>query len=198
MNPSSFEPITQTDFIGPARNLAAMLCRKATHAGPHKLLLIGPPGTGKTSLANYFAGQLTPHEVFIESVNGRNLSVERVREWEAGSHYRPLAGQFSVKVVNEAQAIQPAAADALRTYLDSLPDHCAVVLTANGRLADLPEPLQSRAQQFPVAGPAPGDIAELLHKFGLNGESNAIAQGCRGNVRAALLDAQSVLDLKNS
>lgn len=195
--PASFIPTAPAHFIGPARRYAAMLTTKASRPGPHKLVLIGPPGTGKTSLANYFAACLTSHTTQIEAVNGRNLSVERVRHWEESAAYRPMAGSYSVKVINEAQSIQPAAADALRTYLDDLPPHIAVILTANGTLSTMPEPLQSRLQHFPLAAPSPSEVSALLHSFGLNGQGDKIAETCGGNVRAALLDAQSVIDLQS-
>ncbi len=112
--------------------------------------------------------------------------------------YPVVAGAYSVKIINEAQCVQPAAADSLRTYLDDLPAHVAAILTANGTLAQLPEPLQSRCQHFPLAGPSASEVSALIHRFGLNGTGDKIAQGCNGNVRAALLDAQSVIDLSSA
>lgn len=173
-----------------------MLSRKATQLGPHKVLLIGPPGTGKTSLANFFAAQLTTHETQIERITGKSLSTERVRDWECSAAYRPISGNYAVKIINKAEGIAAGPADCMEGFLDDLPAHIAVIITANGTLSGLAEPLQTRLQHLPVTGPSPAEVSALLHTFGLNGQGDRIAQGCNGNVRAALLDAQSIIDLQ--
>ena len=54
---------------------------------------------------------------------------------------------------------------------------------------------QTRLQQFKVTAPATEEISRLLSKWKLTKQFlNEIAVGCGGNVRAALLDAQSILD----
>jgi hypothetical protein len=72
----------------------------------------------------------------------------------------------------------------------------AVLATSNQRLDQLSERFQTRFQQFRLAPPAETEIAAFLQQFGLNGEAQAIVTKTKTNVRAALLDAQSVIDCK--
>lgn len=145
---------------------------------------------------NMFASQLAGHPCQVESINGRDVSVDVVRQWKANCQYRPLCGGYAVIVINELDLATPAAQDLLLSFLDCLPAHCAVLATSNQSLAGLAERFQTRFQQFRLSPPSAAEIAALLENFGLNGQSAGVAERAKGNVRAALLDAQSVLDAK--
>jgi replication-associated recombination protein RarA len=196
--PSSYIPRTPAEFIGPAAKLASVLERKSRNAlasgQPIKLLLHGAPGTCKSALANMLASLLTSHTTQIECCNGRNVDIERVRRWQDSLPYRVMGSGFRVLVINEGDTIPGAAQDALLSLLDDLRGHWAVIVTCNSRLDQLTPRLQTRFQAFAVMLPSETEIAALLEQFGLNGQSTRIARACNGNVRAALLDAQSVID----
>jgi replication-associated recombination protein RarA len=55
-----------------------------------KLLLYGPPGVGKTSVVEMVARELTGSPLAIEDFNGREVTVEVVREWMHGLAYGSL------------------------------------------------------------------------------------------------------------
>lgn len=198
--PSQYKPKTPEDFIGPARAVAGVLCRKADAARqdgcPMKVLLHGDPGTGKTAVANVVATRLAFHSTAVETVNGKAVDVDLVRKWHSAFPYRHLGDGFRVIVINEVDTITRAAQDLLLSVLDELPAWWTVIGTMNKACADVTARFQTRFQQFTVGAPSVADIAALLETFGLNGQAKPIAQGCGGNVRAALLDAQSVLDCK--
>jgi replication-associated recombination protein RarA len=199
-SPSTYAPQSPADFIGPAAKLALMLERKSANAratgAPMKILLHGDPGMGKTALANMVARLLSAHPTQIESVNGQDVGISLVRQWHASFPYLHLGGGFRVIIVNEVDTVTPAAQDLLLSILDDLPAWWAVIGTMNLTCGSIKARFQTRFQQFGVFKPSEDEIVELLERFGLNGESRAIARACKGNVRAALLDAQSVLDCR--
>jgi len=100
-------------------------------------------------------------------------------------------------LLRQMDTCPPASQDLLLSYLDRLPDCTAFVGTSNLDLRLLVERFQTRLQQFKITAPDTEDIARLLSKWKIPKQfTNQIAVGCGGNVRAALLDSQSLLDAK--
>lgn len=202
IHPEDFIPTAANQFIGGANTVAKILEGKAarlskSESGCAKLLLYGTPGCGKTRLAEFFARKLTCHPLQIESTNGRNVTVEVIRQWQQAGRYLNVFGKWSVKIVNELDTCPAAAQDLLLSYLDELPPCNAFIGTSNLDLRLLVERFQTRLQQFKVTAPDTDELNALLAQWKLPKQFiNEIAVGCGGNVRAALLDAQSILDAK--
>ena len=199
--PSLYQPSQSDDFLGSAHRIAKLLTKKsgtlnASGTGIAKILLIGNPGVGKTRLAEMFALQLAGHASQIESVNGRNVSLDLVRRWQEEMRYFPMMGKFSVRIVNELDTAPTMAQDLLLTFLDEMPRNTAFIGTSNLKLSQLTERFQSRLQSFRVDAPSTEEIAGfLIRMWQLTPNSaNQIAVGSGGNVRAAFMDAQCSLD----
>jgi replication-associated recombination protein RarA len=194
--PQCYNPVEATQFIGPANRIAMLLAQKATainQAGATiKLLLTGNPGCGKTKLAEFMAARLAQCGCDVQSWNGRNVNAEVVRRWTDESRY--IATRYQVVIVNEIDTVTTSAQDLMLSYLDGLGGKRAIVGTSNLNLSDLTPRFQSRFQQIQVKSPSSDEITALLKSFGLNGAASAIAEKCKGDVRAALNDAQTVLD----
>lgn len=204
-DPSNYAPLTSSDFIGDARRIAVMLEAKAAavlkaselrQPATAKLLLFGAPGTGKTKLAEMFASLLAWHPTAIESINGRNLTIDVVRRWQDAARYLTIGGQWTIRICNELDTAPPASQDLLLTLLDEMPNYTAFIGTSNLQLDMLSERFQTRLQQFKVKAPSTEEIATFLaEKWGLKKKrALEVAVGSGGNVRCALLDAQSILD----
>lgn len=189
-------------LIGPARHIAEPLVRKCTRlrtqGGRLKVLLFGEPGVGKTEIANLLAYTLTGHDMAIESINGANVTIDVVRTWQEHLSTSSLFSDSNWRaiVINEADSMSPAAQTLMLTLLDELPMNRAIICTSNMGLGQMVERFQSRLQQFKVAAPSEGEIAMLVQNRGVPAAmACSIAAGARGNVRAALADAESYLDL---
>ncbi len=200
-SPMNWRPQTAEELIGQAGAVARAQCRKAarltTEAGATmKLLLYGPPGVGKTSVVELVALQLAGTPLAIEDYNGREVTVDVVRQWMTQLPYGSLFGAWSVKVVNELDRCSREAQDLLLTYLDRLPPGRAFLGTSNLQLDLLTERFQTRFQAIKLLPPTTEELATFLAARWPVPTATAtqIAVGSGGCVRAALADLESWLD----
>lgn len=200
MTPSTYHASTAAELIGPARIIGLNLERKIgriIHTGqPLKLYFTGDPGCGKSNLAAILARQLAGHELGIHKINGGDVTTESVRQFRAEFNTASMFSDWRVLLIEEADKINAAAQVLMLTVLDDLPKFRAVLCTSNVTGAELIERFQTRFQMLPVGPPSPADICALIDRLtgGRVHNSAKIAAACNGNVRAALLDAESALD----
>jgi DNA polymerase III delta prime subunit len=200
-SPMNWRPRTAEDLIGQAWRVALAQAGKAKRlaADPSatmKLLLYGPPGVGKTSVVELVALQLAGTPLSIEDYNGREVTVDLVREWMKQLPYGSLFSSWSVKIVNELDRCSREAQDLLLTYLDRLPPGRAFLGTSNLQLDLLTERFQTRFQAIKLLPPTTEELAAFLtaHWAVPLVTANQIAVGSGGCVRAALADLESYLD----
>lgn len=200
--PSQYLPSSPAEFIGKTQRIAALLFKKAEQikltGGSARWLFSGVPGVGKSRLATLLANNLAHHPTAIESLNGQSCSVEVVRQWERSLAFKPIPGEIAVRVIDEVDRLQDAAANEMRTYLDRIKPGNVIIATTNVPVDKLSPQLQSRffCYAFEPIGPMefavwmrdvwgfPYDVAFDIGKRNL---------GC---VRSALIDVESYQDGK--
>jgi replication-associated recombination protein RarA len=201
-SPLNWRPSSSEDIIGPARAIARVQIKKAERLrimcdASCKLLFYGPPGIGKSAVANLVAPALTGTPHTIELLNGKEITVDVVRTWMPALAYGTLFSDWSVKIIDELDRCSRDAQDILLTYLDRLPAGKALIGTSNLELSLLTERLQTRFQSIKLTNPTTEELCELLTRWPVPWEvATRIAVGSGGCVRAALADLETWLDVR--
>lgn len=200
MNPQDFIPQNQKDLIGASSKICSGALNRIAELKEEKgsrlkIVFRGTPGNGKTSLINIVGSALATHSCDVESLNGRNVTIDKVRDWQTASHYSSLTGGWTVKIINEMDLMPVAAQELMLTYLDELPARFAVIGSSNADCSTLTERFETRFQIVPVESPDAKTIATwLMQKWELPRKAaRHISELAEGNVRKACLDAGTFL-----
>jgi DNA polymerase-3 subunit delta' len=152
----------------------------------HAVLLSGPSGVGKTSLALQFAarlldatawpGGLAAHpDLWLEDSDAENLGVDRIRSRSRGDagpslqemmSLRTYAGGMRVAVIARADRLTEPAADTLLKTLEEPPPGTLIMLcTANPEA--LPATIVSRTQQVALGAVPTAVVVAWLEEEGI-------------------------------
>ena len=211
------------DIIGHRRVVELLSRAVARETLPPALLLAGPAGIGKlrTALAlgtavNCLQPQASPELerdacgecaacrrmarrvhadlVVIEPGDTGTIKIEQVRDVIDRAGYRPFEGRRRVVIVDDADALVPAAQNALLKTLEEPPSASIFVLVSSLPDALLPT-VQSRCPRLRFAPLAAGDVAAVLmrdHGYA-EADARAAAVDADGSIGGALAAASADL-----
>jgi len=198
MRPRSLdEYVGQDHIVGQGK-----LLRRLIEAGQlPSIILWGPPGSGKTTLAQIIAAQTRSHFVALSAVAAGVADLRRVVS-EARARRQPAAGgegQRTILFIDEIHRFNKAQQDAVLPYVED------GTITLMGATTENPSfevigPLLSRCRVFTLRALDEAQIAELVRRalkdrerglggLGVEAEDDAVealAASCGGDARIAL------------
>jgi len=182
----------QEHIVGPGRIL-----RKAIEADSlSSLILWGPPGTGKTSLAAIIAGTTTSH---FEKLNAVMAGVADIRKVVAAAQRRrQVSSQKTILLVDEIHRFNRSQQDALLPHVE---DGTVVLIgaTTENPYFDVNATLVSRSTVFAFRPLAEGDLLRLLARAledeerGMGGGAEVSPEALSHLARVAGGDARTAL-----
>ncbi|MDD3175540.1 MAG: AAA family ATPase [Candidatus Nanoarchaeia archaeon] len=128
-------------------------------AMPH-LLLFGPPGTGKTTLARVIVKKLNCDYIILNSSDERGIDTIREKVKTFAST-KSKDSNIKVCILDECDALTSSAQDSLRNLMEQYSSNCRFVLTCN-YVSRVIDPLQSRCIKIDFSNINKEDIIERL------------------------------------
>ena len=190
LRPKSLDEVVgQRHLLGPGKPL-----RLAFESGmPHSMILWGPPGTGKTTIARLMAKAFDAEFLAISAVFS---GVKDIREAvQAAEHELARSGRHTILFVDEVHRFNKAQQDAFLPYVER------GLVTFVGATTENPSfevisALLSRATVYVLESLSGDDLAVLLDRTGVRADAQARARliGFADGDARRLLNAVEILE----
>ena len=193
------EVIGQTQVLGQGSPLHRLAnpASKGSLTAPSSVILFGPPGVGKTTLATIVAGQ--SGRVF-EELSAVTSGVKDVRDVLTRAHERLVSrGQETVLFIDEVHRFSKSQQDALLPAVENR-DVTFIGATTENPSFSVIKPLLSRSVVVKLESLEPNQLTELVQRAladerGLKGEVKATDEAVADIVRMAGGDARKSLTI---
>ncbi len=172
------------------------------------LLLFGPAGTGKTSLAKLIVKQLEADHLYINASDERGIDTirEKIIPFASSIGFNGL----KVVILDESDYLTAQAQATLRNVMESFSASCRFILTCN-YLDRIISPLQSRCMAFGITPPSKKEVGQhilqICESEGINYTKEDLGQviithypdirKILNTLQGSLKDNQLVLDTKS-
>jgi len=155
-----YRPKNLDDFVGD--NTVRTKIQEYLNTGKlQNLLLFGPAGTGKTSLAKLIVDQLGADHLYINASDERGIDTirDKIIPFASSIGFNGL----KVVILDESDYLTAQAQATLRNVMESFSASCRFILTCN-YLDRIISPLQSRCMAFGITPPSKKEVGQhVLH-----------------------------------
>ena len=153
-----YRPHTLSDFIGDStvRDKVQEYINEGTL---QNLLLFGPAGTGKTSLAKLIVKQLEADYLYINASDERGIDTirDKIVPFASSIGFNGL----KIIILDESDYLTPQAQATLRNVIETFSNSCRFIFTCN-YLDRIISPLQSRCVAFGIIPPSKKEVGQHI------------------------------------
>jgi len=156
-----YRPNNLEDFVGD-NTVRAKIQEYLDTGTLQNLLLFGPAGTGKTSLAKLIVDQLNADHLYINASDERGIDTirDKIVPFASSIGFNGL----KIVILDEADYLTPQAQATLRNTIETFSGSCRFIFTCN-YLDRIISPLQSRCMAFGITPPSKKEVGQHVLKI---------------------------------
>ena len=153
-----YRPQSLDDYIGNTQ-VKSKIAEYIKEGTLQNLLLFGPAGTGKTSLAKLIVKQLDATHLYINASDERGIDTirDKIVPFASSIGFNGL----KVVILDESDYLTPQAQATLRNVIESFSASCRFIFTCN-YLERIISPLQSRCVTFGIVPPSKKEVGQHI------------------------------------
>jgi len=172
---------------------------------PHSLLLTGPSGVGKTTIARILRTRLDCSDTDYEEINAaENRGIDNIREIQARWQLAAMGGKTRVWCIDEAHRLTPDAQSALLKMLEDTPSHVYFFLATTDP-QKLLNTIRTRCTEIALKSLSPSKLEELVVEVAKREDVeldeevvDSLVEASEGSARKSLVLLHSLIGIEDT